>query len=205
MAATTDWVTLDEGKAAVNITGTTFDTELAMYISAASQRLDLLAGAAVIRTVTDEAHDANGQAVIQLTYRPIVTITTVTQYTGTAAQVLAAETNTAKTAFDYLAVPERGQLRRRASGYDAPFPVGRGNLVVTYTAGRYANTGAVAERFKLAASIYLSHLWRRTQGAGTVTFGGLEIEETGIPTFGVPNAVVDLLANEIGSGSALVA
>lgn len=203
MAALTDWISLDEGKAAVNITGTTFDTELAMYISAASQRLDLLAGAAVIRTVTAEAHDTNGQSVIQLTYRPIVTVTSVTQYTGTTAQVLAAETNTAKTAFDYLVVAERGWLRRRASGYDTPFPVGRGNLVVTYTAGRYATTAAVAERFKLAASIYLSHLWRREQGAGTVTFGGIEIEAAGIPTFGVPNAVLDLLANEIGS--ALVA
>jgi hypothetical protein len=196
--ATTDWISSDEGKLALNIpvADTTFNAELAVYISAVSQRLDQLAGAAVTRTVTAEAHDSDGGPFIQLNYRPVTAVTSVTEYTGTTARVLAAETNAAKTAYDYLLDGEVGWLRRRASGSDALFPVGRGNVVITYTAGRAANTAAVAERFKLAASIYLSHLWRREQGAGTATFGAFE-GEGGIPSFGIPNVIRDLLANEI--------
>jgi hypothetical protein len=195
--ATTDWISLDEGKAALNLSGATFDTELAMYISAVSQRLDQLAGAAVTRTVTGESHDVlSATGIVQLNYRPVTTVTTVTEYVGTTAQVLTAETNAAKTANDYQVDLEFGWLMRRASGSDAFFPVGRGNVVVTYVAGRAANTAAVDARYKLAASIYLSHLWRREQGAGTATFGAFE-GETGVPSFGIPNVVKDLLANEI--------
>lgn len=199
MALATDWITLDEAKLAVNITGTTFDTELGLYVSAASQRLDQLAGAAVIRTVTAEVHDVSGSGVtsILLNYRPVVAATSVVEYNQTTARTLTLETNSAKTASDYLLDLAEGRLRRRTSGYDSPFPAGRGNIVITYTAGRFANTAAVGERFKLAASIYLSHLWKREQGAGTVTFGGLEPDVNLIPTFGIPNVVRDLLLDEI--------
>lgn len=197
--AATDWLSLDEGKAALNIpvATTTFDAELAMYISAVSLRLDQLAGAAVTRTVTGEVHDIlTPTGIVKLNYRPVTVLTTVTEYSHTTAQVLTAETNAAKTAYNYVADLEAGWLMRRASGSDAYFPVGRGNLVVTYTAGRAANTAAVDARYKLAASIFLSHLWRREQGSGTATFGGFEPERA-VPTFGIPNVVRDLLANDI--------
>lgn len=199
MALATDWISLDEAKAAVNITGSAFDAELALYVSAASQRLDQIAGAAVIRTVTGEAHDITraGVTSIVLNYRPVVSASSVVIYNQTTAQTLTVETNSAKTANDYLLDLAEGRLRRRSSGYDAAFPTGRGNIVVTYTAGRYASTAAVAERFKLAASIYLAHLWKREQGAGTVTFGGVEPDVNAIPTFGIPNVVRDLLLEEI--------
>lgn len=201
MALATDWISLDEGKAAVNITGGAFDSELALYISAASQRLDQLAGAAVIRTITGEIHNITrpGTTAVLLNYRPVVSASSVVIYNQTTAQTLALETNSAKTANDYLLDLAEGRLRRRASGYDTAFPTGRGNVIVTYTAGRFASTAAVAERFKLAASIYLSHLWKREQGAGTVTFGGLEPDVNAIPTFGIPNVVRDLLLDEISS------
>jgi hypothetical protein len=201
MAQLTDWISLDEAKAAVNITGATFDAELGLYVSAASQRLDQLAGAAVIRTVTGEIHNVAGSGVtsILLNYRPVVTASSVVEYNQTTARTLTLETNSAKTASDFLLDLAEGRLRRRTSGYDAAFPAGRGNVVITYTAGRFANTAAVGERFKLAASIYLSHLWKREQGAGTVTFGGLETDATLIPTFGIPNVVRDLLLDEISS------
>ena len=201
MALATDWISLDEGKAAVNITGGAFDSELALYISAASQRLDQLAGAAVIRTITGEIHNITrpGTTAVLLNYRPVVSASSVVVYNQTTAQTLALETNSAKTANDYLLDPAEGRLRRRSSGYDTAFPTGRGNVIVTYTAGRFASTAAVAERFKLAASIYLAHLWKREQGAGTVTFGGLEPDVNAIPTFGIPNVVRDLLLDEISS------
>lgn len=200
MAQLTDWISLDEAKAAVNISGSTFDTELGLYVSAASQRLDQVAGAAVIRTVTGEVHDITrpGVTAILLKHRPVVSASSVVVYNQTAARTLTLETNSAKTADDYLLDLAEGRLRRRASGYDSSFPVGRGNIIITYTAGRYANTAAVSERFKLAASIYLAHLWKREQGAGTVTFGGVEPDPNAIPTFGIPNVVRDLLLEEVG-------
>jgi hypothetical protein len=200
MAQATDWISLVEGKQALNIDSavTTFDGEIALYISAVSQKLDLLAGAAVIRTVTGEGVSVpTASSIISLVYRPVATVSSVTEYTGTTAQVLTAETNATKTAYNYLIDAEAGWLLRRSSGSDAYFPVGRGNVVVTYTAGRVAATANVTEKYKLAAAMFLSHLWRREQGAGTATFGGVVDFEAGVPTFGVPNVVRDLLAADI--------
>ncbi len=201
MAGVNDWISLDEGKSAVNLTGTSFDQELALYISAVSQRLDDYDGAAVIRTITSEAHDAGSPPAtsVLLDYRPINTVTSVVEYDLTVAQTLAAETNAAKTANDYVVDLKMGRIRRRNQGYDAYFPAGRGNVVVTYTAGRYAATANVPERRKLAAGIYLTHLWRHEQGAGTVTFGGVDAEGLTIPTFGIPNVVRDLLTETMDS------
>ena len=200
MAQTTDWITLAEGKLALNIDSaiTTFDSELALYISAVSQRLDLFAGAAVIRTITGEAISVPvTSSVVSLTYRPVATVTSVTEYNGTTAQVLTAETNSAKTANDYLLDADAGWLLRRSNGSDAYFPVGRGNVIVTYTAGRVAATANVTEKYKLAAAIFLTHLWRREQGQGSTTFGAIDIGDFGIPTFGIPNVVRDLLLDDI--------
>ena len=65
----------------------------------------------------------------------------------------------------------------------------------TYTAGRFTSTSTVDERFKTAARLCLTNLWRREQGGGTDTFGALP--GTVIPGFWMPNAVLDLLANDI--------
>lgn len=194
--ATLDWISLAEAKAALNISATTHDTEVALYVTAVSRRLDQLVGGAVIRTLTGETHDG-GKRWVDLAYRPVQSVTTVVEYAGTVAQTLTAETTTTQTANSYVVGNVFGELRRRASGYDAAFPGGRRNVVVTYVAGRYADTVSVAEHFKLAATIFLSHLWRREQGAGTVTFGGVDDAGLGIPTFGIPNVVKDLLSDDL--------
>lgn len=197
MADQLDLLTLDEGKRALNIplADTTQDTELAGYITAVSRRIDAMCGPVVVRTVTGELH-TGGTSMLFPRMAPVATITSVVEHVGTTATTLAAESNSTKTGNDYLIGADGYVVYRRASGSDSVFPPGRSNVVITYTAGRYADTAAVDPRFKQAAAIFLSHLWRFEQGQGSTTFGG-PVEGLGIPSFGTPNAVRDLLADEL--------
>lgn len=196
MADTLDVLTLDEAKAALNITGATFDTELASYITAVSQRLDDICGPIVQRTVTDEAHDG-GTPVIWPYLAPVASIVSVVEYVSGTDSALAAETPA--TSGDYVlanAGTINSQIRRRSGWATQAFAAGTGNILVTYVAGRFATTAVVAPKFKQAAAIFLSHLWRFEQGQGSATFGGSS-EGLGIPSFGTPNAVRDLVAAEL--------
>lgn len=194
--AATDILSSAEAKLALNIASsdTSQDTELAVYISAVSGMIDAYCGPVVARTVTSESYDG-GCPWIVLNSRPVSSVTAVYEFSYTTQTALSAESNSAKTSSDYLLEAAKGVLRRRAGGTDSLFANGRQNVVVTYSAGRYSSTGAVAEKFKQAASVALSNLWRREQGAGTETFGGVIGGQT-IPGFGLPNAVVDLLSDE---------
>lgn len=197
MSDTLDLLTLDEAKRALNVplADTTQDTEIASYITAVSRRIDDMCGPVVIRTVTGELH-TGGTSMIFPYMAPVATISSLAEYVGTTSTALAAETNATKTANDYLVSVDGYVIYRRATGGDSIFPVGRSNVVLTYTAGRYATTAVVDQLFKQAAAIFLSHLWRFEQGQGSTTFGAFE-EGLGIPSFGTPNAVRDLLADEL--------
>ena len=197
MADTLDLLTLDEAKRAINLplADTTHDTELAGYITAVSRRIDAMCGPVVIRDVDDEVHDG-GLGMVFPRFTPVATITSVVEHASTTATTLTAETNATKTANDYTVALDGYVVYRRASGSDSTFPEGRSNVVISYTAGRYADTASVDPLFKQAASVFLAHLWRFEQGQGSATFGAFE-EGLGIPTFGTPNAVRDLLAGEL--------
>ena len=182
-----DLITLTEAKAALNVTTSGQDTELARVVTAVSRRIDDLCGPVVIRSVTDLIADG-GTTHIFLDHYPVAAITSVTEYSDTTATVLTVETNASKPTSGYLLDAEMGMIRRRSGGSDTLFPTGRGNVVVVYTAGRYASTAAVDPKFKHAAELYLRHLWTPNQGMAPAS--------TAIPTFGVPNVVMDLLADE---------
>jgi hypothetical protein len=162
-------------------------------------------GPIVNRTLTAELYNG-GCSKIFLRYRPVSSVTSVTEYNNTTAQVLAAETNTTKTANDYLLDnSSTGVIIRRTSGCDTWFASGRRNVSVTYVAGRAATTAAVDARFKQAARICLKHLWRNENSAGTVTFGatsGIEEYIPTIPAWAIPRAALELIAADlIGRGS----
>lgn len=195
--ADTDILTLSEGKAALNMTGgqTDQDAEIATFISTVSTRIDEIAGAVVKRTLTDEVH-SGGNGFINLDYRPVVSITTVKEYRYTTLYTLTAESNASKALDQYVVDRRWGILRRRDSGSPSAFYEGYDNVLVTYVAGRYDTTALVGPKYKQAAAIFLRHLWIREQGAGSVTFGAGDLDSP-IPTFGVPNAVRDLLHNDL--------
>jgi len=185
-----DLITLDEAKLALNIptATTTFDTELAPVVTAVSRRIDDLCGPVVIRAIAETVYDG-GTSQIFLADQPVAAVTSLTEYSSTTATTLTLETNLVKPASGYSVDYAGGIIHRRSGGYDSAFTAGRGNVVVVYTAGRYANTASVDAKFKEAAALYLRHIWTKSQGMAPSDDGG-------IPTFGVPNVVIDLLARE---------
>lgn len=195
--ATLDVISTAEAKTALNIptADTTQDSELAVYATAVSLRLDALVGPIVNRTITGEVHDG-GRSFIILRYSPVSSVTSVSERQGTTSYTVVTENYAASTSYDYLLDPLTGILYRRGSGGDVDWYGGRQNIVVTYVAGRFANTTSVDGRYKQAAAIMLTHLWRSEQGASGATFGEGP-SNTFVPGFAVPNAVVELLADQL--------
>jgi hypothetical protein len=203
MADTLDLIALSEGKAAINIasTDTTQDTELKGYITAISRRIDSLCGPVVRRLYQDEDHLTYGNTYIDLRTPPIYSVEGVVEYDQDGVHThLTEETVTTKPVSAWLVDPStKVQFRvlRRSEGLPYTFPYG-GIVRVEYYAGRYLDTAAVDAVFKQAAAIMLAHLWRREQGVGSSTFGlATEGGMGGTPTFAVPRAVLELLAEHL--------
>ncbi|HWH31205.1 MAG TPA: hypothetical protein VNU01_00895, partial [Egibacteraceae bacterium] len=180
MSDTLDILTLAEGKTACNITGTGHDTELAQFITAVSRRIDELCGPVVNRTVTDELHNG-GRGFIRPRKTPVDSVTTLVEYRHTTDTSLTEETNATKQADGFMVDEEWAhnvRIIRRTSGSDAAFPAGRRNVVLTYVAGRAANTAAVDAKFKRAAGDMLQRMWRR--GAAAWSGGGDPFEANAV-------------------------
>ena len=164
MADTLDVLTLPEAKAALNLTGDTHDSEIALWVTAVSRRLDDACGPVVQRNVTEELHDG-GAGSIWLHHPPVASVTSVSEFASTTETLLTAETNVTKPAAGYLVDLAAGRVVRRSGGGAAVFAAGSSNVEVSYVAGRYATTAAVDAKFKAAAGAVLRRLWAREQGA----------------------------------------
>ena len=203
--ATLDVISLAEAKVFVGIgsTDTSKDTALAQKIAAVSRRLDRLCGPIVQRTVTAEVHPG-GEPWIRLRRWPVASFTTVTEYDATAAQVLTREDFDTQPADGYL--PERwestptavfnGKLWRRSSGSYSRFPAGPEAVVVTYEAGRAADTAAVDPVFKEAAGIALKNVWRTMESAVQMV-SEFDVPAQNFPISIVTKAVRDCCADEM--------
>jgi hypothetical protein len=170
--ATRDLLTLEEARRAVNLpspaTVNAQDTTLQLFVTGLSGRVDKLCGPVVQRTVTGERHNG-GQSKVLLTLQHVATVTSVVEWAGTSSTTLTEETDSTKPATGFLLDPGEGGIyawvRRRSGNADAAFPVGRRNVVTTYSAGRYASTATVDETFKLAATAVLRRLYKREQSS----------------------------------------
>lgn len=184
MAATNDLITLAEGRSALNQgSQTANNTEITALITAVSVRIDSSGegvGPVVIRTVTSETHDGRG-CTVQLDEWPVDSVTTVT------------EDGTVLDSDQYLIDKTTGELHRRDGDYDYRWEPGRATVVVTYEAGRVANTAAVGLHYKQGAYLLLKHMWRAEQWNTTGFTGGGEFDtpQVAYPSFGIPNAVTD--------------
>lgn len=203
-ADTYDLVTLAEAKAGLNIPSatTTYDAELALAITAVSQRIVELCGPVVNVTRTAETYDGGyGEVTLRnVAWSPTVTISAVTisEYDTSGVQTsLTAEDFDTKPVDGYIVNAQEATILRRYSGGVARFTPGVGNVVVTYTVGRAANTAAVPAKFKQAAIIAINHIWTglgaRSQAARAGDVDGLPY---GIPSFALPKAAIDLLHGE---------
>lgn len=204
MADPLDILTLDEAKQSLSIdlTDDRKDDVLPRYITAVSRLLDSRIGPTVQRTVTaEEHHDARGHCSVVLRHRPLTAVVSVTEYQGTAGTALTAMSLTSHPSDGYRIAPYEpqsglydGTMVRTSGDRVSTF---RGPVAVTYTAGRTASTTSVDARIKHAATICLENLWRdRQQTAGQ--FGEFDVPMASFPTFALPRAAADLLAEELG-------
>lgn len=198
-----DLLTFAEAKEELGIgpTDTSKDTILGRKITAVSERLDDACGPIVKRTVAGEVL-VGGTVDAWVARWPVYSWTSVTEYSGTVAQILDPEDYDTQPAYGYVA--ERGgtptsiysgRLTRRAAGGTLAFPVGPEAVRVTYEAGRYADTDSVGALFKEAAAVMLQNAWR-PQEAAVQSMGEFDVPAQNFPRFGIPNYVRDMLADE---------
>ncbi|WP_017974365.1 hypothetical protein [Actinopolyspora halophila] len=221
MADPLDVVTLAEAKAALSIASsvTKHDAELPGFVTAVSQRLDLLVGPIVQRPVDEEPHDGgndtsysglvsrpavgDGHESVFLDFFPISSITSVSEYVDGAETVLTRETPTVKPAEGYVvsrfgadASLLSNKLMRRKQGRRARFAAGTGNVVASYVAGRAADTASVPQRYKVCAGLMLQNLWRSQQDS-TGSVNEFDVPQSYFPRWAIPKSVQQLLHGEI--------
>lgn len=191
--ADTDLLTTDEATEAISMVGSGAQhaAQIALWVSAISERVDARCGPVVIREIEDETIFPQGGLLFPL-YQPVVAISEITEYVSGVAGVLTAESVSASG--DYLM---RSGLIERRSGF-SPI-LWRGPAVVTYTAGRFEDTESVGAKWKTAAGAALRRLWAREAPMWARGGGFLAGEETGgIGFFRVIDPVVDeWLADEL--------
>ncbi len=194
--AALDVITVDQARAGLGLNPSddgVDSAELARLVSAASAILDDRCGPVIQRQVTV---DVDGGTRYLFLAPPVASVTSVTEWpagTAVTGEVRGAETS------DDFRLGAWGRLERRSAGSPATWADG---VVIAYTAGRFPDVASVSAKFVAACQIIVSHLWRAERGAASQTFGAYDqwpagITATGVPTFGVPRAALDLLAGEL--------
>ncbi|MFJ6905606.1 head-tail connector protein [Streptomyces griseoluteus] len=171
-------VTLDEAKRQLDITGTSHDLELQLYVDSLDSVIEGYVGVVEQREVTEVI--TGGGAGLSVLHPPLVSVSSLAG--GPPAGSITYPVDT-------LAVDGPAGIISRLDG--CGFLAGR--YTVTYTAGR----PEVPPTVKLAALILLQHLWRTQYGASRVPVGGADDWSVSdpVPGFGyaVPNRVLQLL------------
>jgi hypothetical protein len=209
--ATNDLLTLAEAKGAVGYgaNDTADDANLARVVTSVSEKLDELIGPTVIRSATDTL-DGNGRNVIRTRFYPVSAFASVTEYQGTTAAVLTAQSAGTEPTDAYYPQPYAadptlysGRLERWTSGSRSAWWFGGGNVQVVYSPGRVASTALVPRRIKEGAILTLRNAWRPYE----VTVGNLEanggefaVPRVSFPSFAVPRAVRELLHDLVQPG-----
>lgn len=193
-----DLLSITEARRAIgkDASDASVDTLLAAIVTAVSVRLDEVCGPIVRRTIEEEAHDG-GEVDVLLRYRPVSEVTAVVEYADTAETTLTAETNATKPvdAFVLKGNGRAGILLRRSGNADRRFPAGRGNVLVTYVAGRYDSTAEVGAKFKDAARIMLANRWQ-SEEFSIADVGEYDVPRGAFPRFAIPNYVVEMLGRD---------
>lgn len=190
-------VDLASVKAHLNIPATNMnsDDELRGFIRAAGPLIRDITGPILPETHTEYFN--GGVSTISLSWQPLISVTSVTEYYGLSTftlteQPLGAQMN----AFAYTVDYTTGQLTRRTfGGQAAMFAIGEKNIKVVYLAGLTA--GTVPWNVRLGCLELIRHLWQMTQQGGRPKWGGAGVDADAerVPIgFAVPDRVIELLA-----------
>lgn len=192
MPGPTALVTLAEARAHLNFTAdTSHDTELQGFIDAAQPVVEDIVGP-VVNVTLDEWYDGGGMF-LSVRRRPIVSVTSVTEYIGTSTYTLTqVATPDLATTYSYSFEPSGRIARRSAGGGLRAFPTGVSNVRVVYVAGR----ATVPANVRLATLEFIRHNYQLSQQGGRPAFGGGASEEgPWTPSgFAVPTRVIELLS-----------
>lgn len=197
MADAWDVITVDQARAGLNLKPADAGVdsgELGRLVTVASRMIDDRCGPVVTRAATVEAE--GGGRFVWLP-GPVSAVGSVIEWPS--GITITEEDRDAPTANDWR-LGDWGRLERRAGGAPAVWDT---EVTVEYTAGRFATTGDVDGRFVAACQMVVAHLWRAERGAGVQTWGATDgwspggVTATGVPTFGMPRAVLDILGSEV--------
>lgn len=159
-----DIITLAQAKAQLNINSTTFDTQLASVLSAASRMWVKRCGPVKDEGAIDEWVDG-GNPRIMVRNSPILTVNVVEEVIGALTHPLTLQTlqpGGDTSAWGYSVDLSTGMLTRRAAAIAIPFAAGVKNIHINYNAG-YAST---PEDITFAVTLLTQHLWETTRGGG---------------------------------------
>lgn len=174
-------ISMADAKNQLNITGTSSDDELRVYLESATDVVERVRGEAMVRRTFIEEHEvmyAGGR--MALSWTPVVSLTSVVMIDGWVTwDVSRLHVN-----------PITGVVSTTfQSGLFQLF----GRLAVTYVAGYQV----IPASFQLAASIIVNHLWQTQRGnrGSPRVGGGLSDPTTMVPgfAFAVPNRALELL------------
>lgn len=138
-------LSLDDAKQHLNITSTTNDSELELYLAAVTDAIEAYIGPVGRRTVTETVYPSSG--VLLLGTTPVISLTSVTPYAGTGLTV-----GTLILSASAGIVYPGTYSTFYAASYD-----------VVYTAGRASVPTAV----QMAARLVLQRLWETQRGGSS--------------------------------------
>jgi hypothetical protein len=200
--ATLDWLSTAEAQAAVPNGGQADATLLAAVTEAVSLTLDQRFGACVQRTITGEQVRTYGERSIMLRHWPVASVSSCVEYDSAGSSTtLSAEDYDTKPADGYRLTLRRDAsthertLERRSGTGASRWPVD-GVALVTYSAGRFADTSGVDARFKRAAAVTLQNIWAAYL-KGNAQLGDFVVPQRPFPSFAVPDVVSEMLADEL--------
>ncbi len=196
-------VSLDDVKTHLNmsLSGTTNDLELARFVDAATGIVEGVIGSVTPTTYTNEPHNGGSTSIITY-HQPVISVQSVTEYTGNTVWSLTNQAVGASTDnYGYtLDDPLSGRITRRGSAsYPVRFLGSQDDVLVTYTAGRLT----VPSTVQLAALIIIDDLWSQTQRGTAPPIPGGPASDVAQPgtSGGIPSLALELLE---GSGMARV-
>lgn len=171
---------------------TSKDDDLREYIAAVTPIIEDIVGPIVPRTV-DEWLDG-GRDELLLTTTPVLSITSLEEWTGTTGYPLTEQPFDVSTMYDgygYTVNRLTGMVLRTNGGFSGRFAVGRNNVHAVYTAGLQV----VPPNVILAAKEQLRFLWQYGQQAQHPSFGEDDTAVEYTPSgFAVPRRVIELCA-----------
>lgn len=186
-------ITLDEAKAFLNITSTTYDAELQDYIDAASTAAEFYVGDITGGTWTE--HHDGGDSTIYTRHTPIQSVTSLTEYVGSITYTLTNQPlGSSVDAWGYtIDDPAAGRIvRRSASGIAWRFAPGVGNVTITYTSGV---PGTASASVRMGVEFVVRHLWTSQRGPQpTPAWGGDQEPTSSVPGVGyaIPNRAIEM-------------